>query len=254
MNKVLACIVLLALIGGPFTPASRAAALGGGENLADMEMGASPVSSPQSGEVPGWPIPPKPVPHHEPGHLSKTSSYTTEVGYLNAEGLEETARLSGLDAMAADGLDPFSGNYTMVSYDQVLRSWYSASAIPPGSRLETLAISDTIAAIPGSTTYLGALNHDIAAGDVNNDGQLEQIVGWLGGNHLYLSVGETPGLPGKSSSAPAHRWMGIRWSSMEQMIPLTPEMGSTWQMPPSPWLSGPGGTPMTGTILSSGRA
>jgi len=151
--------------------------------------------------IPGWPLPNKPIPHHEPGHLSRAGSYTTQVSLLNAEGIEESVQLSGLDAMAADGVDPFAGNYTLVSFDQVLRSGWANNNLS----LETLAISDTISTIPGSQLDLGNYPaKDLASGDLNNDGQLEQIVGWIGEqNHINLSIGEVPGISGKTTSAPA---------------------------------------------------
>jgi len=151
--------------------------------------------------MPGWPTPLKPVLHHEPGHLSKASSYTTQVSRLNAEGLEETIQLSGMDAMAADGVDPFSGNYTMVSYDQLMRGGWANNNLS----LETMAVSDTLAVIPVSHLDVGNYPYnDIASGDLNNDGQAEQIAAWLDEDlTLNISTGEVPGLPGRTTSAPA---------------------------------------------------
>jgi hypothetical protein len=44
--------------------------------------------------------------------------------HANAEGVAETAQPAGLEAMAADGLDPLSGNDTLVNWDKLLFSAY----------------------------------------------------------------------------------------------------------------------------------
>ena len=77
---------------------------------------------PQAGGMPGWPIPARPIPHHEPGHPSKAADYTTQVTRLNVEGVEEAVQLSGIDAMLADGRmdDPLQGNYRIIEENQIL--------------------------------------------------------------------------------------------------------------------------------------
>jgi hypothetical protein len=200
MKKIFSFIVLITLVFQPGLGASPSKAAQGSQSDEPASQKA-PIAS-ESPDLPGWPMPDKPVPHHEPGHLSKASSYTSQVQRLNPEGLLETVQLNGMDAMAADDVDPFSGNYTMVSYDQLLRSAWSNNNFSQ----ETVAISGTtMTGIQGDPRNLGNYpSNDVAAGDFNADGQSEQVVAWMGAqNHIYLSTGEMPGMPGKTTSAPA---------------------------------------------------
>jgi len=156
-----------------------------------------------------WPMPEKPIPHHDVGHVSPALDYTTDVDVINPETrMVETVQLSGVDALAADGSDPFAGNYNMVSLDKIFRS-----ASVPGTgpyynfAFESFEINTNpaaIAAIPGSYDDYGKYPHDdIAAGDLNNDGQAEQILAWLDGEpSLNLYTTEMPGYIGRTTSAP----------------------------------------------------
>ncbi|MCJ7659606.1 MAG: hypothetical protein MUO67_10695, partial [Anaerolineales bacterium] len=130
-----------------------------------------------------WPMPEKPIPHHNVGHVSDALEYTTPIQVVNERGVLETVEINGLDAMAADGIDPFAGNYTMINLDKIFRS----SKITGTSNLQLttfeLTNSPSIGEIPGSDNTLGVYpSNDIAAGDLNNDGFAEQIVAYLDGD------------------------------------------------------------------------
>jgi len=205
MKKMIRFIVLLSLVLQPGFGALLSSAAQGDQ---PPEQGAlQRPASDAGGGMPGWPRPDKPVPHNQPGHLSKANHYTSQVEVPDEKGAIEAVPLSGLDAMAADRIDPLAGNYTLVSQDQVLRGGYSN----PSLNLETLAITPTITTLQGSQQDLGNyLYNDLAAGDLNGDGQSEQVAAMLapGSTYpylgpIYLSTGELPGMPGKTKSAPA---------------------------------------------------
>ncbi len=197
MNKILIVVLLTSIVPGGFMPVSG--------STPDQTEAQSFTPETKTG-MPGWPMPAKPIPHHEPGKASKAASYTTQVKRANEEGILETVQIAGLDAIAADGGDPFSGNYTMVEKDQLLRSAFANNTL----EVNTLAISPTITDIPGSQRYFGNYPaNDIAAGDLNGDGVNEQIAVWMGDqNHIILATGEMPGMPGKTTSAPAAVFSG----------------------------------------------
>lgn len=192
MNKILIVVLLTFLVPGGSMPALSST---------PSQAEAQPTAPDALTDMPGWPMPAKPIPHHEPGKASKAASYTTQVKRANAEGLLETVQIAGLDAITADGGDPFSGNYTFVEKDQLLRSAFANNSFG----MNTLAISTTITDLPGSQRYFGNYPaNDIAAGDLNGDGVAEQIAAWMGDqNHIILATGEMPGMPGKTTSAPA---------------------------------------------------
>jgi hypothetical protein len=161
---------------------------------------------PFSGGMPGRPLPDKPIPHHEPGHLSRAGNYRTEVTQLNELGMIETVQIAGVDAMAADGVDPLAGNYTLVNWDTILLSssqsdQFNVKTLKVDPAVEPPAINT----IPGSEKNMGAYPHnDIAAIDLNNDGQTEQITAWIGeSNRIFMSIGEMPGSLGRTTTKPA---------------------------------------------------
>jgi len=160
---------------------------------------------PQAGGMPGWPIPERPIPHHEPGHLSRAANYSTQVKQINAEGAEETVRLAGLDALLADGVidDPLAGNHRLIDKDNVLMGTYPSGS-PADFRLRTLD-SATLSEIPGSQVSFGDYRaHDVTAGDLSGDGVDEQIAAWISSqNRIYMAIGEMPGSLGRTTSAPA---------------------------------------------------
>ena len=176
------------------------------QSLTGAALGASPREIEQEGaisiDMPGYPLPQKPVPYHEPGHFSNAMQYTTQVQTINEDGQVETTQLSGLDAMAADGIDPLAGNYTLVSLDKIAR--YSMNTAAGPLMAETFRLSDTLDTMPVSNTVGNYLAYDVAAGDLNGDYVDEQIGLYLGdGNTVNLRIGEMPGAPGKAASAPA---------------------------------------------------
>ena len=165
--------------------------------LADAELQMEEEST----DMPGWPMPDKPIPHHEPGHLSPANSYSTQAQMEDENGVLQTVELSGLDAMVQDGYDPLAGNYTMVDMDKLLRS----SDLPDNDYgLETFALSGTVNLVPDSVNIFGTQRiNDIAVGDLNIDGTAEQIAAWLDADStINISTGEMPGSDGKSTSAP----------------------------------------------------
>jgi PKD repeat protein len=87
-----------------------------------LAQGPDDPGEPPSGGMPGHPAPAKPIPHHEPGQLSRAGSYRTQVERENELGALEVVEISGVDAMAADGVDPLVGNYTLVDYEEILFS------------------------------------------------------------------------------------------------------------------------------------
>lgn len=73
-------------------------------------------------DMPGYPVPKNPIPHHDPGKPSNAMDYAWETSQINAAGEDEKIQLQGLDALLASGTisDPLQGNYRMVDLDQIL--------------------------------------------------------------------------------------------------------------------------------------
>jgi hypothetical protein len=215
MKRMLVLMVLLALLVRPGL-ASTQALLAPKVVAADEPVAPDPGAAktfaqgqpePQARGMPGWPIPARPIPHHEPGHLSGAASYSTRVKQINAEGAEETVTLTGLDALLADGVidDPLAGNHRLIDKDNVLMGTYPSGS-PADFRLRTLD-SATLSEIPGSPVSFGDYRaHDVTAGDLSGDGVDEQIAAWIDidyQNRIYMSIGEMPGSLGRTTSAPA---------------------------------------------------
>jgi len=167
----------------------------------------------QGGNMPGWTLPTKPIPHHEPGQPARSGKATTQVNRLNAYGEAETVQLTGLDAMVADGTlsDPLQGNYTIVKHNSILFS-YQGLYINPWPQAALLADSYTYQGAAGPERLckkkLGdPLVSASAAGDLNGDLIDEEIVAWLDPStkHFMVSIGELQcdGQYGKTTSAPA---------------------------------------------------
>lgn len=154
--------------------------------------------------MPPRPIPARPIPHHEPGRPAKVAQYTSQVGQVNAQGVEQTTTLAGLDALLQDGViaDPLAGNRRLVNLDKIM---FSSFVNYNDFAVRTFDITPTLDVIPGSQFSLGAQAfHDIAAGDLNGDFQAEQIAAWIDGSgHISWSIGEMPSLEPKVTSAPA---------------------------------------------------
>jgi hypothetical protein len=232
MKHMLVLMVLLALLVRPGLASTQAVSapefmgpvareVVAGDGLVAPDPGAAKTFAQEQPEaqargMPGWPIPERPIPHHEPGHPSKAADYTTQVTRLNAEGVEEAVQLSGIDAMLADGRmdDPLQGNYRIIEENQILVGGLGGG----GLDLELLTfdvVSNTQLALDplgGTQRSLGlVIRSDVAAGDLNGDGLDEQIAVWLDpyGNR-FQSIGEMPVtperpgvIPARATSAPA---------------------------------------------------
>ena len=161
-----------------------------------------PISG--GGGMPGYPVPARPIPHHEPGHPARGTDYSTQVERINAQGVEENVQLTGLDAMLADGVmdDPLQGNYRLVGLDKLMFASYHVNHLYE----ETYKYEDpTLSVVPASYANMGDHRfYDIAAGDLNGDLVDEQITAWVGdGNRIFMSIGEMPGSQGRVTSGPA---------------------------------------------------
>ena len=175
-----------------------------GNAPATPTLGPDAQSLPTGGGMPPRPIPTRPIPHHEPGRPSKAAPYTSQVSQVNAQGVEQTITLTGLDALLQDGViaDPLAENNRLVNLDKIL---FSSFINYNSFGLQTFDITPTLDVISGSQFSLGAYAfNDIAAADLNGDVQAEQIAAWIGsGGHIFMSIGEIPSLNPKSTSAPA---------------------------------------------------
>jgi len=174
--------------------------------------GDNPQTAPvnDEGGMPGWPVPDKPIPQHEPGAPSRAAGYSTQLTRLNAEGAEEVVNLTGLEAMLADGVikDPLAGSYRLVGKEDIALGVYDIGDY--SIDLKTYQ-DNTIDPVTGSATQLAPADGskhqslDLAAGDLNGDGVDEQIAAWVDVDtrHIMLAIGEMPGTNGRSSSEPA---------------------------------------------------
>jgi hypothetical protein len=195
LSPILVLFLLLALlVPSGFGPTRGASA---------QEPEPTPAIGPGGGGMPGYPRPAKPIPHHEPGQPSRAGGYRTQVVRENELGALEVVEISGVDAMAADGIDPLAGNYTLVNLDKIMMSWNANNQ----TSLQTF--TPTLSIIPGSERILDNYrSNDIAAGDLNSDGQDEQIAAWIEPTSpatgiVKMSIGEMPGSLGRTTSAPA---------------------------------------------------
>ena len=192
MKNILATLIVFVLVFQPLTIAAQAGGPREIEQQGDLLM-----------DAPGYPLPQRPVPYHEPGHPSNAMQYATQAQTINLEGQVETTQLRGLDAMVADGIDPLAGNYALVSLEKIAR--YSMDIAGGGSLgADTFWLSDTLQTVTDTITIGSYLAYDVAAGDLNGDYLDEQIGLYLGdGDTVTLRIGEMPGAPGKATSAPA---------------------------------------------------
>lgn len=158
--------------------------------------------------MPGWPVPARPIPHHEPGQPARLGQVTAyQVSRLNAEGQPETVELTGLDALLASGTiaDPLQGNYRLVDLSKVMFGNYSYDPDPDSLSVSTYA-GTSLNPVPGSGLQVGDRRFNaIAAGDLNGDLIDEQLVAWVDSatSHINLQVRELPGALGPSTAAPA---------------------------------------------------
>ena len=181
MKKIFILVIMFVLVVQPtFGFSKPGAAQDSQGNLLTSPL--DQASNSNSG-MPGWPIPAKPIPHHEPGMPARNgnASYTTT--HLNALGEPEVIQLNGLDAMLADGTlsDPLQGNYTLVGLDKFMYSEYDFDADPDNFSVTSYAWDGTdLITVTAGTQNIG--NHwisDIAAADLNRDYVDEQIIAWV---------------------------------------------------------------------------
>ena len=178
-----------------------------GSNAAqDVSISEATRLSSQSGSgMPGWPVPDKPIPVHEPGRPSRAESYTTQAVQENELGVAELVQLSGVEAMTADGLDPLAGNYRLVGKDDIFTGIHRRA----DQRIDISTYQDfAITPVVGSDLTIPPLSRQspvITAGDLNGDGVDEQIAAWVDAStrDVYLAIGEMPGTNGRTSSEPA---------------------------------------------------
>jgi len=178
MKNLFATLMIFVLVFQPLTLGAQAAGLQWTELQDDISM-----------DAPGYPLPQRPVPYHEPGHLSNAMQYTTQVQTTNPKGQLEITQLRGLDAMAANGIDPLAGNYTLVSLDKIAR--YSVDSAGGGRLVaDTFSLSGSLQKVTDTVPIGGYSAFDVAAGDLNGDYLDEQIGLYLGdGDAVTLRIG-----------------------------------------------------------------
>jgi hypothetical protein len=202
-------LLLAVLVSLSIGPDSRASMQSQGSDEPAAPAVAEDVEPvPAGGATPLRPLPSRPIPHHEPGHLAKAVDYTTQVSRVNPDGVQETVQLTGLEALLADNVaaDPLEGNYRLVTLDKLMWGSYHYWDGSNKLALQTYGlVTPTLTTVPGSWTVPGNYRfYDITAGDLNADRQDEQITAWIGAeNRIYLSIGEMPGSLGRVTSGPA---------------------------------------------------
>ncbi|MCC7354890.1 MAG: hypothetical protein IT330_14190, partial [Anaerolineae bacterium] len=165
--------------------------------------------------MPPRPSPARPIPYHRPGRLAKTNNNNWQPALASADA---PAQLRNLDVLLADGTmdDPLQGNYRLVNLDQIVVAWGEADnqSIYQETEQASFAITEVLKlddpqAIAGSKNLLGLARadskFDVATGDLNGDGQAEQVTAWRNNSDdskNYLTVGELPGSVGKVTSDP----------------------------------------------------
>ena len=198
MRRPTYILVVLALLFSSFVPVT----IQGADVASAALSGADTNSDGESTGMPGRPIPTRPIPHHEVGRPSKAAQYTSDVVQVDDQGVQQITTLTGLDALLSDGIidDPLAGNPRMVNLDKIMYS----SFLSPNFAGVTFDITPTLDAIPGSYINFGNFAYnDIAAGDLNEDGQAEQIAAWIGaGNYINMSISEISSLNAKTTSMP----------------------------------------------------
>ena len=89
---IVVCVMCLTVAALAFALWSSARA----QNVTPEAASVVPISlnNQTTSDLPGWPTPEKPIPHHEPGHLSRADSYTTQVLRENEVGVPRSASRS----------------------------------------------------------------------------------------------------------------------------------------------------------------
>lgn len=169
--------------------------------------------------MPNWPEPSKPIPRHQPGYLAKTLSLGQALNGIQVSGAQG---YDLEDVLAENAMtDPFQANYTFVDHAQIMLGWAESADGAQILYTETSRASadtdldDVYELTPPlpiensqSQTSPAPLNSAfaLAAGDVNGDGQYEQITAWIDpakDNQITVSVGQMPGTEGKVQGLPA---------------------------------------------------
>jgi hypothetical protein len=239
-------------IAAPMAAAQESSVSINASSTIPMEEPPPPIE----GGMPGWLVPEKPIPQHEPGRPSKAAGYTSQAVMQDEMGADVVVPLIGLDAMVADGLDPLAGNYTLVGKDSIAVGIYNI--VDHGIDIETYNDS-TIDPVTGSASTLapasGSGRHslDIAAGDLNGDGVDEQIAAWIetSTGHIMMAIGEMPGTDGRLSSEPAAVAYGdnidLLVRGYDQALWHAHNNGASWGI----WDNDGGGILLSGPAIAS---
>jgi hypothetical protein len=216
------------------------------------------------GEMPGYPIPAKPIPYTEVGKVSKAGSYHTtaqvespvlnpQTGEYTKETIVQTVSLSGVDALAADGLDPLAGNYTLVNRETVqVGSLNSGTTklITYGSGAGSVPVNFSDIS-SGGMSRGSVVDYDATSGDLNNDGQTEHIEAYTdSSNTVYLGVRD---FPPRATSAPAvvvqnNGYIDILVRGYDDALWHNRYNGSNWW---PDWENGAGGTLLSASAIAS---
>jgi hypothetical protein len=212
MSRIFTFVVILGMIASLFPMGAAASSLPSTQSA----LSQGDVSTEQPTGMPGFPIPAKPLPHHEPGQPARSGDATTSIAQVNAEGKAETVELKGMDALLADGTlsDPLAGNYSLLNLDKIFFTNLDTSQSVFNSTTYVIADwlpPDPVTHIPnvdriGSVGNYGNVRFATsAAGDLNGDGVDEQIVTWIdpANKHIKLSIGDLDTVAGKTTSTPA---------------------------------------------------
>jgi len=101
MKKIFVLVVLFAMVFQPGSGTLRPAAAQETQSLGNASLQTQGDSA--GSGMPVWPVPEKPIPHHEPGQPARSASASYQTTTLNAQGESETFELHGMDALLADG-------------------------------------------------------------------------------------------------------------------------------------------------------
>jgi hypothetical protein len=209
MKKLLYLVIIMVLLVQPGLTTIGAVVPDEGDGSGEGGISERRGASEGTGGMPTRQVPQQPIPHHDPGHPSKAGNYSTQVTRVNADGIEETETLTGLDAMLADGVidDPLQGNNRLVDLDKIMMgNGYDSET--GGATIQSFSaisgtVSNPVEDILGSSMSSADELLGITTGDLNADGQDEQISTWMDSSaDVYLTAGEMSGSIAKATSAP----------------------------------------------------
>jgi hypothetical protein len=215
--------------------------------------------------MPGWPMPAKPIPHTEVGQVSKAGSYHTSAqvqmpvidkstGQATGEMVTKDVTLTGVDALAADGLDPLAGNSTLINRNSILAGTLTSGTANlttyQTSKSKTVSVSDISG---GGVSLASVSDYDATSGDFNSDGQAEQVLAYTNSsNAISLAIGEMPGWPTRITSAPAvfvqgNGFIDLVARGYDEALWHARYDGSSW----SAWENQAGGTLLSAPAIAS---